>query len=498
MPGPRFATPLSVFLSYAHLDEAECEKFLVHLSQLKRDGLIEPWQDRKITAGSEWAGQIDEHLQSAQVVLLLVSAGFLASDYCNDVEMTRALERSEAGEAKVVSIILTPCDWETSRFAKLQVLPQGGKPVIDWKTEDHGYVDAVKGLRRLIDEMCAAEQIGARIVPRPIRSHPWRWAVPAALLLAGAWLWSASQRSLKQGTDRLNLGLYDEAQPALARARQLNPLGRTAGCGLEAIKLNAIRSRQAEFEQGLKEANGDYPSCAYLKVLSGDQKYRDNDRGGAFADYQEAVKREPALAEAYFDQGRILEVDGKPDEAIESYEQAARLSPGTARYLNNLANLYFREGDYDKAVQEYGKVAQFPVSALEAATIYRLQGKLDDALGREEDAISWLKDPSLKSAEEQNAWAFDVGAEEQVRLAGLQEKTCYAGLELAATKFLQGQEHAAVAPVHDAFESCASRQTELKGILSWELRRLGAEVPQFTERSNKFVSQYLSAANSNQ
>ena len=71
-----------------------------------------------------------------------MSANFLGSNYCNDVEMTRALERRQKSEALVVPVILKPCDWETSRFGRLQTLPKGGKPVVDWRTEDHGFLDA--------------------------------------------------------------------------------------------------------------------------------------------------------------------------------------------------------------------------------------------------------------------------------------------------------------------------------------------------------------------
>ena len=90
---------------------------------------------------------------------------FLASDYCQDIEMMRALERSEKGEARVVPVILKPCDWKTSPLARFQALPKDGLPVVDWATNDHGFVNAVKGLRRLIVELCG---LGAG----PSADHP--------------------------------------------------------------------------------------------------------------------------------------------------------------------------------------------------------------------------------------------------------------------------------------------------------------------------------------
>ena len=100
------APPIEVFISYSHKDEALREKLGTHLSLLKRQGVIDEWHDRRIGAGQEWAGAIDEHLNSAAVILLLVSADFVASDYCYDLEMTRALERHDAGDARVIPVIL--------------------------------------------------------------------------------------------------------------------------------------------------------------------------------------------------------------------------------------------------------------------------------------------------------------------------------------------------------------------------------------------------------
>jgi tetratricopeptide (TPR) repeat protein len=497
MPETSLVPPLRIFLSYSHHDEELCERFLVHLSQLKRDGLIAPWSDRLIAAGTDWAGAIDENLNSAHVIILLVSPDFLASDYCNDVEMDRAMERDQRREALVVPLILKPCDWKTSRFARLEALPKGGMPVVDWPSQDHGFEDAVQGLRRLIQDLCSPTRNRVRVISLAIRDHPRRWiggSLLAVAVIAGWWLWSNSQRYLKQGTDLLNVGRYADARLVLVQAKRLNPLSRAVRCGLEAVELDAVRSDQVKFEQHLGEANREYPRCAYLKVLSGDQKYKANDRKGAFAEYQEAVKREPGLAEAYFDMGRILDLELDPDSALVQYQKAAQLSPGTPAYHNNLADLYFRREEYDKAIEEYGQVADFPFSALQAAKIYRLQNKLEDAYEREEDAIRWLKDPSIQGADQPQAWAFDVSPTQQLRLGRLDEKHCFAELELAVTRFLRGDETQAANTVSATLGesgTCHSRHKELTDILRWELRRLGNEVPQLTQRCEQFATNYL-------
>jgi len=103
--------------------------------------------------GSEWAGQIDEHLNSARIILLLVSADFLASDYCYDIEMKRAMERHEAGEARVIPIILRTCDWTSAPFAKLQALPTDAKPVDSWPSADAAFTDIARAIRRVVQAL---------------------------------------------------------------------------------------------------------------------------------------------------------------------------------------------------------------------------------------------------------------------------------------------------------------------------------------------------------
>jgi hypothetical protein len=111
------AQPVEVFISYSHKDDPLREKLDTHLSLLRRQGVIAAWHDRRIAAGQEWARAIDEHLERAAVILLLVSADFLASDYCYDREMRRALERHDAGEARVIPVILRPVNWHEAPFA---------------------------------------------------------------------------------------------------------------------------------------------------------------------------------------------------------------------------------------------------------------------------------------------------------------------------------------------------------------------------------------------
>lgn len=137
----------TLFFSYSHRDEALRDRLEVHLAGLKREGAISTWHDRRITAGDVLDERIDENLESADIILLLVSPDFLASDYCHDVEMQRALARHEEGTARVIPVILRPCDWKHSPFAHLLAAPTDGNPITKWANEDEAFLDVVQKIR---------------------------------------------------------------------------------------------------------------------------------------------------------------------------------------------------------------------------------------------------------------------------------------------------------------------------------------------------------------
>lgn len=145
-------TGYRLFYSYAHEDRELQEEVRKYLRMLEREGLIVGWDDRMIGAGSEWDGQILEALERADVILLLVSADFLASDYCWDVEMKRALVRHNAREALVIPVILRPCPWQNAPFARIQCLPSEARPVVLWDPREQGYLNIAEGLREALEK----------------------------------------------------------------------------------------------------------------------------------------------------------------------------------------------------------------------------------------------------------------------------------------------------------------------------------------------------------
>jgi hypothetical protein len=138
---------VEVFCSYSHKDEQYRREFETHVSLMKRQNFIQIWQDRKILAGDDWAGDIGSHLNSADMVTLFISADFIASDYCYEKEMTRAMERHKAEKIPVVPIVVRQCDWHDAPFGKLQALPTDGKPVKSWPDQDEAWLDVAIGLK---------------------------------------------------------------------------------------------------------------------------------------------------------------------------------------------------------------------------------------------------------------------------------------------------------------------------------------------------------------
>lgn len=143
---------LNLFYSYSNKDEPLRGGLESHLTALQRQNLLSTWSYRDICAGEDWRRTIDRRLLAADIILLLVSADFIASDYCWKVEMKTALDRHRQRKAIVVPVILKPCDWQSARFARLQALPEGAKPVVNWRSRDHAWTNVATSIRRLVEE----------------------------------------------------------------------------------------------------------------------------------------------------------------------------------------------------------------------------------------------------------------------------------------------------------------------------------------------------------
>ena len=152
---------IEIFFCYARGDDILRQGLEKQLRALRRQELIDVWHDRDIRAGMEWEREIDKHLNTAKIILLLVSPDFMDSDYCYSIEMQRAMERHERGEAIVIPIILRPVYWKKAPFGKLQGLPTDGRPVMSssWHNLDEAFFNIAEGIRKAAEEIDTEAQI---------------------------------------------------------------------------------------------------------------------------------------------------------------------------------------------------------------------------------------------------------------------------------------------------------------------------------------------------
>jgi internalin A len=145
---------LNLFFSHAREDERYMKGLKTHLTILEHGGVIQSWSDREIGAGDNWEKEIMDKLNGADIILLLISSDFIASDFCYKKEMPRALERHDADEARAIPVIVRDCIWEgKAPFARLQVLPDGGKSVDLWENKDSAWRNVAEGIEKAAESL---------------------------------------------------------------------------------------------------------------------------------------------------------------------------------------------------------------------------------------------------------------------------------------------------------------------------------------------------------
>ena len=153
VPAEKTHTKPLVFISYSHKDEDRKKALVAHLSSLKRQNVIETWHDGNIIPGQEFDDEINRNLEAANIILLLVSSDFMASGYCYTKEMKRAIERHDAGEARVVPVIVRAVDWTEAPIGKLTPVPTDGKAIASWQDEDEAWTNVVRGIKTAVEEL---------------------------------------------------------------------------------------------------------------------------------------------------------------------------------------------------------------------------------------------------------------------------------------------------------------------------------------------------------
>ena len=144
---------LKVFVSYSHRDEELKQEMVKHLYPLTHLGMVESWDDRQIKPGDEWGDEISKNLEAADIIILIISVDFINSGYCYDIELKRAMERHDAGTAKVVPVIGRQCLWHHAPFGKIQALPKDAKAVSTWPDRDNALTTVAESIYKIAEHL---------------------------------------------------------------------------------------------------------------------------------------------------------------------------------------------------------------------------------------------------------------------------------------------------------------------------------------------------------
>ncbi len=144
--------PIKIFLAYSHHDIQMVDRLIKFLSGMLHEKSISVWHDRDIAPGQSWEEEIKSAIEEADVILILISADFLASNYCY-TEMSKSLIRMREEKTCVIPIILRYCHINDSPIGHLQVLPKDGKPIAAWKDQDKAFYEVTKGIEKICEDL---------------------------------------------------------------------------------------------------------------------------------------------------------------------------------------------------------------------------------------------------------------------------------------------------------------------------------------------------------
>jgi tetratricopeptide (TPR) repeat protein len=464
---PAAGRPLKVFVSYSHQDDALRERLDVHLSLLKRQGVLEVWHDRRLQGGEHWEEAIDQALEEADIVLLLISPDFLASDYCYGRELTVALERDRRHEAVVVPLLLHPCDWQSAPFARCQAFPRDNQPIsVHPRGENAAFSLVVAELRRLAETLRKRRRGEVHQPPSGAAHDPggtaaakrWRrwWLAPLATLAvavpAGMLL---SQASVTAGLADLRLGAHTRALTAFEAARLLNPLHPLARCGARAAAIGsglaAMASNSPDLAREVAALPQSGPCGAQRELFHGDltlERYLLNrdpkDWDLAAAAFARALVMDPELAEAEQRLGTLADLQNDLPAAQRRFERALWLAAGQPllanRYRNGLAKVLLQgsAAERERALVLFDGDRGNPASDVEAAMQRWRQGG-GAPLGQALERLPREPPPSLRGEGGGEPWGFKLRDGQAVAMGLLRDQRCLLAQARAATLHLDGQ-----------------------------------------------------------
>ncbi len=376
---------IKVFYCYTHEDQEYRAQLEAHMANLKRLYNLQTWFDRDILPGDQGEKVSESHLDSADLIFLLISPAFMSSDYSYHTEMMRALKRHERGEARVIPVLVRSVHWDNAPFSTIHALPSNSIPIARWPDPDDAFYDVVRGVERTIKSLLAARE---------------------------------AQTWLEKGDMLKDLKQYQEAVEAYDQAIRHNPDAADAyyGKGYALNNLKNYEQAMRAFEHAIL-LKPDFANAYNNKGIALHALKRYND---AIVAFNHAIRLDPNFARAYYNKGVVLNEAKYHDEAIVAFDHAIRLDPHISRVYNNKGIALNELKRYDDALAALEHAIRLAPSFARA---YYNKGNALYALKRYDEAIpvfehAILLDPNFARAHYHKAVALEkVGRYDEAQQA---------------------------------------------------------------------------------
>ena len=411
---------IKIFYSYSRKDMDMRNRLENHLAALRKANRISTWHDLQLEAGTEWEPAILNKLDTADIILLLISSDFIDSEYCYGTELKRAITRHQEGTARVIPIILRPCDWNHSDvpFSKLNVLPTHAKAITSWADPEEAFTIVAQRIRETVDQL-RAKKLAERRAEDQQRQQ--RLAQKEAEQQAERERIQREQQRQVEEQER-------QRQAELLRQRQAEAAERQQQKAVPRIQLDRSLTRRQILRWAVPAGvviSGVTVASQFLAqqlfVKSGTQKNQQGHYAAAIQDFDQAIRFNAQDATVYFNRGfanhrlgllnaavddytKALTLDnrfaeafsnrsharfdqGRQDDALKDATQAIAIKPKLAEAHLNLGNTLLAQGNLDGAFQKFSKTLQLNPSNMTAARAHNNQGnvfakqkKLDEAI----------------------------------------------------------------------------------------------------------------------
>lgn len=352
------ARTVEVFYSYAQEDEPlrqELEKHLTFLSEWEH---FTHWHKGLIPGGNPIDDEIAAHLNTAHIILLLVSSDFLASKFCYVHEVKEAFKRHDTGGVCVIPVILRPVLWKMiPPLKELQPLPRNGRPITTWTDRDEAFADVAEGILEVV------LRIRGQWTDEQQTNNHYKVLYYNTILDISIQTIHDDPEDASAYHDRgkalYHLGEYEEALAAYKRSLQLDPGNIDTYLGIGAVLCRLERYEEAL--QIYEQARGHDPDDTSIIGIyreKGALLYKRGDYEEALVCYEQICLRNPDDSSAPYSKGVVLNKLALYEEALVAFNLAIHLNPNNASAYYSKGNMLIKLKRYKEALVAYEQALQ--------------------------------------------------------------------------------------------------------------------------------------------